>query len=199
MARNNGNGSLNGSGNGHDPEPDEPVSAVTVYQKKPKRPRRHLLTAPRHAAIVEAARAGLSREGAAGAAGIGKRTLFRWLADGREADAKNKAERSRREEGCRQLWHAVTRAEADLERDMLAIVIADAPDNAGSAMWLLERKWPARFGRIRRELTGANGGPIDVRASAAAEVNQFSGLGDDDLLAGYQAALEDAAGGEPGS
>mgnify|MGYP003149193472 CR=1 FL=1 len=67
------------------------------------------------------------------------------------------------------LLDTVERAMADAELSDLR-VITQAASEAGSwqaAAWKLERRNPSRWGRVRHEVTGKDGGPIEVKTWAA--------------------------------
>lgn len=67
------------------------------------------------------------------------------------------------------LLDTVERAMADAELSDLR-VITEAASEAGSwqaAAWKLERRNPSRWGRVRHEVTGKDGGPIEVKTWAA--------------------------------
>lgn len=58
--------------------------------------------------------------------------------------------------------NAITQAEGDAAVKWLALVNKHAADQAQWAAWMLERRYPEMYGRNRVELTGANGGPVQV-------------------------------------
>lgn len=91
------------------------------------------------ARILTAIEAGASRRTAALAAGVGRSTLLRWLAEGRagvEPFASFEAE--------------VAAAEARCELACIATVQAASPKTWQAAAFLLERKWPRRWARVER-------------------------------------------------
>jgi hypothetical protein len=64
-----------------------------------------------------------------------------------------------------QFLHEVNAAENDAERELVDLIRSSVPDDWKAGAWLLERRHPRRWGRLdRSELTGANGGPVQVAA-----------------------------------
>lgn len=104
------------------------------------------------ARIVAFLGAGAYIETAAAAAGVSKQTLYNWLHRGADGE--------RRYVG---FLDAVERAqsEADL-RDLKTIREAAQNGVWQAAAWRLERRHPEQWGRRRVEMTGADGGPVDV-------------------------------------
>lgn len=149
------------------------------------------LTPQRQEAILRLLRSGITIETACGAAGIGSSTYRVWMAKGAEG-----------REPYATFMAAATRAR-DEQESYLAGIIARAavPDEDGhpgdwrAAAWLLERSRPTKWGRqTRTELTGADGGPLEVRTAPAqpldaesveqmVEVMRRSGLIDADEFA----------------
>lgn len=108
-------------------------------------------------ALEEGARAGLYRVELARLAGVDERTLYRWL----EAAAADE-EAGNTDSLHARLRHALTRAEAEAEESMLALVrdaatIRTVLDRKGDAVevdgdwraaaWFLERRYPSKYGR----------------------------------------------------
>lgn len=102
--------------------------------------------------IVAFLGAGAYVETAACAAGVSKQTLYTWLRRGADGD--------RRYAG---FLDAVEKAqsEADL-RDLKTIREAAQSGIWQAAAWRLERRHPEQWGRRRVEVTGEDGGPVDV-------------------------------------
>lgn len=113
------------------------------------------LTPGVQARIVDAVRAGATREQAAGAAGIAKRTLQRWLAAGESARPRVRFARFAR---------ALREAEDAMIVDAVQGIQASAQEGDWRARaWLLERRWPATWGkRSAHELSGPGGEPLEL-------------------------------------
>jgi len=110
--------------------------------------------------IISCIRAGNYLETAAAYGGISKDTLYRWLRQG-----------SRAKSGIyREFSDAVEKAMAEAEVRDVAIIAKAAEEQWQAAAWRLERKYPDRWGRkdkLSAELTGKDGGPIELDAKAA--------------------------------
>jgi hypothetical protein len=128
--------------------------------------------------VLQAIRAGNTREATANYAGIGRTTLFRWLEQG-EASTSGQY---------RDFWNAVKKAEADcevrnvgiiqmacqggqvLERKTVtkadgAVEVSEKYSRAEwtAAAWWLERRRPDDWGRKdRHEITGKGGEPLKL-------------------------------------
>lgn len=133
------------------------------------------LTATLQTRIVDAVRAGATREQAAAAAGIGKRTLQRWLAQG---------EGDRPAPRFLGFAAAIRTAEAAMVVDAVQGIqqAAQAGDWRARA-WLLERRFPAQWGRrSAHELSGprgeplALGGDLDLRTLSEEDLEQLREL-----------------------
>lgn len=86
--------------------------------------------------IVEFIRAGSHAEPAAAACGIHRVTLYRWMKRG-----------ERQSRGIyRDFYDAVMRAEAESELRHLMLISKAAPTDWRASAWLLERRWPNRYG-----------------------------------------------------
>jgi len=89
------------------------------------------------------------------AVGISETTLGNWRARAAEG-----------EEPYVTFVEATKEAEAKAELRALALVQKAMPENWAAAMTWMERKFPARWSRgERREVTGAGGGPVEVKQS----------------------------------
>ncbi len=132
--------------------------------------RRTKLTAEVQEKIVSAIRAGNYANVAAGYAGIGERTFYRWLQRGQEA-----------KQGLyRQFWQAVKKAEREAEVRAVAIIQKHMEDNWQAAMTYLERKFPGRWGRRDR---------LRVDLNPKAELEELLALSAEEL----EEAVESAA------
>ena len=98
--------------------------------------RKTSLTPGVHETIVAAVRAGNHREAAAGLADIDASTYYRWMRRGETGEEPYAAFRE-----------AVTRAGAEAEQRMVAVVVAAAEVEPVHAEWYLERAHPERWGR----------------------------------------------------
>jgi hypothetical protein len=131
--------------------------------------RQTLLTPQVHETIVNAVRIGAYLDDAASLAGISRGTLFRWLAEGRDANDKSDAgeEITDRETLCRDFCDAVEKARADAMLRNIGVIQTAAQNGTWqAAAWYLERTNPKKWGRHDTvEVTGADGGAIQVEVS----------------------------------
>lgn len=129
---------------------------------KAKVGRPSVLTPALQEKILEAIKAGLFRQQAADWAGIGQRTLFTWLQQG-------KAKPSSPQGAFRQ---AVLKAEKAAEMRCSALIQQAAGKDWKAAAWFLERKFHSRWGRQQTlQHTGAQGGPLVVNVISLAEAD----------------------------
>lgn len=102
-----------------------------------------------HRKLVAACREGNFREQAASLAGISRPTFNRWLRDGRRDSEAGEASLEAK------LYEDVSAAEAEFEQETLQR-IREAGKNTRSPhawtanAWILERKFPERYGRTDR-------------------------------------------------
>lgn len=97
------------------------------------------LTRERSELVVRYVRAGLTLNLAASGAGVAERTIYRWLAAGRQP--------GRRYARHRALLAAVEQARAEAEVDLVASMMRAARRGSWkAACWLLEREYPERWG-----------------------------------------------------
>ena len=113
------------------------------------------LTPERHSRMVNAIKIGAYNYVAAAAAGIDEKTYANWMERG-ESDW---------EHGKRTVFAAFFRdikdAEGQAEIAHLAHIVKAGSQHWQARAWILERKWPNRWGRRERiELTGKNGAPL---------------------------------------
>jgi hypothetical protein len=129
-----------------------------------------LLTPQVQETIVNAVRIGSYLDDAASLAGINRATLFRWIAWGKDANDKlqDGIELDEREETYRDFCDAVEKARADATLRNIGIIQTAAQNGSWqAAAWYLERTNPRKWGRHDTvELTGADGGAIQVEVSA---------------------------------
>lgn len=149
------------------------------------------LTEEVHDAIVRSIGLGNYATVAAGTAGIHTSTFYAWIQQG-ERD---------RAAGVESIYSAfsdaVKKAEDEAEAAAVTHVRAAMRDSWQAAMTYLERKHPKRWGRKdRHEVTGAEGGPIEISEAAL----QDPELRKDLRSAGRRLAADRARrAGEPGS
>lgn len=114
--------------------------------------RKALRSPEREQAVLNALRVGNTRRASAAAAGVSHETFYNWLTDVTFSDR-------------------VTQAEAEAELRFLGQVAKHAATSPQAAQWWLERRRPADYRRQDGvELTGANGGPIEM-ADVTANLN----------------------------
>jgi hypothetical protein len=90
--------------------------------------------------ILTNMRAGVSGEIAAQAEGVSRTTFYAWKAKG-----------ERQAQGIyRDFLDGVKRAEAEVELSCATIVCQAMPTTWQAAAWMLERRWPQRWGRNDR-------------------------------------------------
>jgi transposase len=131
------------------------------------------LTAAVQRRIVEAVRNGAPRETAAEAAGVAKSTLFRWLAQGRAADAPARF---------RDFAEALERADAEYELHAVARIERAAAEDWRAQAWRLARKFPQRYGQ-RALLEVASVESTEQRLAGLSGLGDISKLSDDELTA----------------
>ena len=119
--------------------------------------------------ITAALRAGNYIETACQYAGISAATYYRWLTEADQPDATDLH---------RDLREAVEKARADAEvRNVQLIQQAAQGGTWQAAAWWLERSHPKKWGRQQKvELSGENGGPIDINVNARKHVMELLGL-----------------------
>lgn len=119
--------------------------------------------------ITNAIRLGMYLDDAAAVAGIHRNTLGNWLTWGREAEAKleNGDELTDRDRLYWDFLGAVEKARADAVLRNLNVIQRAAQDGSWQASaWFLERTNPRKWGRTETvEITGAEGGPIEIAHS----------------------------------
>lgn len=109
--------------------------------------------------IIEFLRNGAYVETAALAAGVAKATFYNWLKEG------NKEKEQKIDGIYSRFLDAIDEASAKAEvADVLRITQAAQNGIWQASAWRLERKFPEKWGKSDKlEMTGKNGGPIDVR------------------------------------
>jgi transposase len=118
------------------------------------------LTPATHKAIVDAVRAGNYAETAARAAGIHPGSFYNWMEKGREAKQGIYFE----------FLNAIEKAKASAEIRDVSLIERAATDTWTAAAWMLERKFPSRWGRREKlEVAGDGGGPVKIVIEYEAE------------------------------
>lgn len=139
------------------------------------------LTVERQQRICDAVRAGVRPEVAAVYCGIGGRSYYRWMQQGRSAGAA----------ACYlQFVEAVELALAEWEaRDILLIGEA-AKDDWHAAAWRLERRLPTIYGkRERHDIGNTEQGSFRVQAAAAFDASKLTLAELEQLIALSEKAL----------
>lgn len=139
-----------------------------------------VLTGVRRKAIVEAVRAGATLKAAAGAGGV----TYETLRAVRAADPTFEAELEEAEgkliaELTSVVVNAATGRVADVKRALGKLGARKGSGDPDLALRLLASRWPEAWGRRRVELTGADGGPVemeavDYRAKLRARVDELA-------------------------
>jgi hypothetical protein len=142
---------------------------MSEIEPKPKSGRRAPLGRPTkltpaiQETIASIIRSGNYLSTAAATVGIGNSTIGIWMQRG-DSDPEEHPDW----EIYRQFRDAVEGARAEAERRFLGIIADAAGDGTWqAAAWFLERSAPQRWGRFNRiEVTGADGGPVQVEHRA---------------------------------
>jgi transposase len=128
-----------------------------------------ILTPVIHDTIVNAVRIGMYVDDAAAMAGVHRATVFRWIAKGRDVIEKRDAgeQLDDNEQLYGDFCDAVEKARADATLRNIGVIQQAASDGTWqAAAWYLERTNPKKWGRHETvEITGADGGPIQVQHS----------------------------------
>ena len=121
--------------------------------------------------LLEALRAGNYRETACQYAGISHQTLRNWILKAEQPDAPDEYI---------EFVEAIKKAEADAEVTDIALIRQAAQGGTWqAAAWIRERKNPERWGRREQqqvELSGPDGGPVQLGVGALADVAAIEGL-----------------------
>ncbi len=119
------------------------------------------LTPETQAEICRAIRIGATREVAAQAVGIARRTLQYWIERGKaeqERLAQKGARKRKREQPYLHFLHALEEAEAEGEVTHLEAIAADG---AAGSKWILARRHSERWAEVRKQQhSGPEGKPI---------------------------------------
>lgn len=102
-----------------------------------------------------------------GLVGISESTFYRWMARGEKATRGV----------YREFWEQVKKAEAAREAKWVKDI--DGDPSWQSKAWLLERRYPERWGRrdtLIQELTGKDGGPIRIEEAREQLIERIAKL-----------------------
>jgi hypothetical protein len=103
-------------------------------------------------------------------AGIGESTVHRWLERGRTENAKIESGENATdtEKPYLELWESIEKARAEATLRNLTLIQTAAQNGTWTAAaWYLERTNPALYGRRNyNEVTGANGGALEINLTA---------------------------------
>jgi transposase-like protein len=145
-----------------------PTPPITSYDH-PGRPTK--FNKERCDKIITALQAGNYREVACRYAGISNQTLRNWLKQAENPDAPPEY---------LEFLAAIEKAEADAEVADIALIRRSAQDGQWqAAAWIRERKNPERWGRrdaSKIEVTGADGGPVDMRVTLGVDSSAIESL-----------------------
>lgn len=127
------------------------------------------------------------REAACKRAGISDRTLRKWMDRGRrELEDLEKDLAPDDDLDMSQLSpHAkfmlrVEEAEANVEHGLVKSLVFDEDARPEDKRWFLERRWNKRYGKNARvELTGKDGGPVEVADARQTLLSRLSSIADD--------------------
>lgn len=138
----------------------ERTTRTATLQRRVGRPTKY--SAAIAARICKSVREGCSREAAAGLAGVSKETLFDWMRTFSDFS------------------YAIKKADSQFERECVARIrkAGRTPRNWTAGAWMLERKFPERYGKIERHLIAdtTHGTPLPQDYIAA--INEALGVRD---------------------
>ena len=104
--------------------------------------------------IVGLLQRGITMEIACQATGIHTATAYHWIEKGKKEVAGHPY---------REFSDAIGKARALCEISLVEIIQKHAPENADDAKWLLERMFPARYGKqVALAIAGADGGAVQI-------------------------------------
>jgi transposase len=134
------------------------------------------LTKSSHARLVAACREGNFRDQAASLAGVSRPTFNRWLRDGRR---ESEAEMPYAQAKYRKLYEDVTQAESEFEQETLARIRKTgentrSPHAWTANAWILERKFPERYGRTDRLQVQSDRPLIEINVVSDPEARELS-------------------------
>lgn len=138
--------------------------------------RRPILNTEIQTRIVEALSGGNYLDTAAHYAGIAPSTLYNWLDRGRRELSRQQNDHEPRED--EQIYvdflESVEKARSRAEVQSVALIRKAAMEGTWqAAAWFLERSYPRKWGRMdRHEVTGAEGGAIQLQAVSASALEE---------------------------
>ena len=125
---------------------------------------------------------GMGTDQAARLSGIAPSTFYKWQKEGRdELERREAGERPQRKLDLYvDLVERTETARAACQARLLSAVINQLEGgDYKAATWLLERKWPAEFGRVNRtEISGPDGGPVRQETTVNVTDAELFGLAD---------------------
>lgn len=132
-------------------------------------------------AFVQATGLGATRDIAAQCAGWSRSCALGYLEAARTARdrADTGARLTAKERRLVDFLDATEKAEGMMARNALALIVRAAQDRRHwtAAAWLLERRYPEAYGR-RTEITGKDGGPVEVEVRAEDLLARLRALND---------------------
>ena len=136
-------------------------------RRKESKGRRPMLNKTISKKIEQALRAGNYKQTAAKYAGISLGTFYGWMQRGRNFEQND----GPKEDAIYfEFLKMVEKAMADAEVEDVAIIKNASRKQWQAAAWMLERKFPDRWGRRDHvELTGKDGGPVEISAREKVE------------------------------
>lgn len=114
------------------------------------------------ARLLDGIRAGLPIHLACSAAGITETTFYEWQRGEFPYHAKKELKQQFSEE--------LTRAKGESALSNINLIKNAALEDWRAAAWILERRFPQDFGKQALEITGADGGPVQIEVSAMQKV-----------------------------
>ena len=133
-------------------------------------PRPTMLTPDTQTRIVEALSAGNYFDAACAYAGVTDRTGYNWMERGRDelerregSNVKSGTKQWEKEDPFVQFFHAVTHAGAQVEVQIVAQIRVQGGDDWRALAWFMEHRYPQKWGKQVKELTGDADNPIIIQ------------------------------------
>lgn len=155
------------------PRRPRPATAVAAVPTKRKGRWSNLHDAAAIATFLDGVRMGLPQREAAARAGWSERSVTWWKQIARDAVDRG-GKLTGRERECVAFLADLRKATADCKAGHLAVITRAAQRDGQwqASAWLLERRFPDEFGRRVVEVTGADGGPIQVEERLVSLLDQ---------------------------